>query len=101
MWLACKFGLAAPSLVLPREFRRLRVLSRPADGCARLRNRVHKILDRGGIGGVLSDVFGVTGMRILHGAIPIPQLNDLFLRGLQQPILVAHKRVQSFVIQVT
>ncbi len=31
MWLTCQFGLAAPSLVLPREFRRLRVLSRPAD----------------------------------------------------------------------
>lgn len=33
MWLAriCQFGLANPSLVLPRRFRRLRVLSRPAD----------------------------------------------------------------------
>ena len=41
------------------------------DDCARLRNRVHKILDRDGIriGGVLSDVFGVNGMRILNGVI--------------------------------
>ena len=45
MWLAriCQFGLATPSLVLPREFRRLRVLSRHRrrmiDDCARLRNR--------------------------------------------------------------
>ena len=73
MWLACQFGLAAPSLVLPREFRRLRVLSRHRrrmiDDCARLRNRVHKILDRDGIGGVLSDVFGVNGMRILRGMV--------------------------------
>ena len=77
MWLAriCQFGLAAPSLVLPREFRRLRVLSRHRrrmiDDCARIRNRVHKILDRDGIriGGVLSDVFGVNGLRILRGMI--------------------------------
>ena len=39
------------------------------DDCARLRNRVHKILDRDGIGGVLSDVFGVNGMRILRGIV--------------------------------
>ena len=66
MWLAriCQFGLAAPSMVLPREFRRLRVLSRRRDDCARPRNR--KILDRDGIVGVL--VFGVNGMRILRGA---------------------------------
>ena len=39
------------------------------DDCARLRNRVQKILDRDGIGGVLSDVFGVNGMRILRGMV--------------------------------
>ena len=73
MWLARirQLGLATPSLVLPREFRRLRVLSRHRrrmiDDCARLRNRVHK-MDRASIriGGVL--VFGVNGMRILRGA---------------------------------
>ena len=75
MWLARIYQLATPSLVLPREFRRLRVLSRHRrrmiDDCARLRNRIHKVLGRDGlrIGGVLSDVFGVNGYRILRGII--------------------------------
>ena len=85
MWLAriCQFGLATPSLVLPREFRRLRVLSRhrrrTIDDCARLRNRIHKVLDRDGIrlGGVLSDVFGVNGYRILRGIISEEAREDI------------------------
>ena len=85
MWLAriCQFGLATPSLVLPREFRRLRVLSRHRrrmiDDCARLRNRIHKVLDRDGIrlGGVLSDVFGVNGYRILRGIISEEAREDI------------------------
>ena len=85
MWLAriCQFGLATPSLVLPREFRRLRVLSRhrrrTIDDCARLRNRIHKVLDRDGIrlGGVLSDVFGVNGYRILRGIISEETREDI------------------------
>ena len=49
------------------------------DDCARLRNRVHKILDRDGIGGVLSDVFGVK--RILHGVLD-GEPRDLLYRSL-------------------
>ena len=74
-WLAtiCQFGLGSPSMIPPARFRRLRKVSRLrrqlVGDSARLRNRIHKVLDAAGIriGGVLSDVFGVNGLRILEG----------------------------------
>ena len=75
VWLAriCQFGLARPSLVLPKRFRDLRALSRhrrqAAEDRSRFRNRAHKLVDRAGlrVGGVLSDIFGRNGRRILDG----------------------------------
>ena len=75
VWLArvCQFGLASPSYVPPKAFRDARVLTRYRRTLvgqrARLRNRVQKILDRRGVrvGGVISDVFGRNGRRILDG----------------------------------
>lgn len=75
VWLArvCQFGLASPSHVPPKAFREMRALTRYR--CAlvgqrsRVRNRVQKVLDRSGVrvGGVLSDVFGTNGRRVLDG----------------------------------
>ena len=75
LWLAriCQFGLAQPSYVPPRHFRQLRQLTRYRRKLvgerSRNRNRVHKTLDHDGlrIGGILSDIFGVNGRRILDG----------------------------------
>ena len=75
VWLArvCQFGLATPSHVPPKAFREMRVLTRYRRTLigqrSRVRNRVQKVLDRCGvrIGGVLSDVFGANGRRILDG----------------------------------
>ena len=75
VWLACvcQFGLCTPSHVPPRPFRELRSLSRQRRLLVRqrstVRNRVQKIIDRAGarIGGILSDVFGVNGRKILDG----------------------------------
>ena len=77
LWLAriCQFGLALPSYVPPRLFRQLRQLTRYRRKLAaertRARNRVHKTLDHDGLrlGGVLSDIFGVNGRRILDGLV--------------------------------
>ena len=76
-WLArvCQFGLGRPGFVPPEAFRDLRNLSRHRRSLvaqrSRLRNQVQKILDRSGvrIGGVLSDVFGSNGRRILDGLL--------------------------------
>ena len=75
VWLArvCQFGLATASHVPPKAFREMRVLTRYRRTLigqrSRVRNRVQKILDRSGVrvGGVLSDVFGRNGRRILDG----------------------------------
>ena len=75
VWLACvcQFGLCTPSHVPPEPFRELRSLSRQRRVLVRQRstvcNRVQKIIDRAGvrIGGILSDVFGVNGRKILDG----------------------------------
>ena len=75
VWLArvCQFGLATPSHVPPKAFREIRVLTRYRRTLiaqrSRVRNRVQKVLDRSGVrvGGVLSDVFGRNGQRILDG----------------------------------
>ena len=77
LWLAriCQFGLALPSYVPPRLFRQLRQLTRYrrrlVSERSRARNRVHKTLDHDGlrIGGVLSDLFGVNGRRVLDGLV--------------------------------
>ena len=77
VWLAriCQFGLGSPSMIPPPLFRRLRKASHLRRQLIRdrasLRNRIHKILDAVGprIGGVLSDAFGVNGMRILEGLV--------------------------------
>lgn len=77
LWLArvCQFGLATPSYVPPRHFRQLRQLTRYRRTLvaerSRARNRVHKTLDHDGLrlGGVLSDVFGINGRRILDGLV--------------------------------
>ena len=75
LWLArvCQFGLASPSHVPPQAFRELRTLTRYrrtlVEQRSRVRNRVQKVLDRSGarVGGILSDLFGVNGRRILDG----------------------------------
>ena len=77
LWLAriCQFGLALPSYVPPPLFRQLRQLTRYRRRLvgerSRARNRVHKTLDHDGLrlGGVLSDIFGVNGRRVLDGLV--------------------------------
>ena len=75
IWLAriCSFGLCRESMVPPRHFRSLRKVSRMRRQVvrerARMRNRIHKILDAAGVrvSGILSNLFGANGMRIMRG----------------------------------
>ena len=77
IWLAriCSFGLCSSSMVPPRAFRSLRKVSRMRRQVvrerARARNRIHKILDASGlrVSGILSDLFGANGMRILSSTL--------------------------------
>ena len=77
LWLAriCQFGLCAPSFVPPADFRALRKVSRQRHRVVRLRatlrTRIHQVLDGAGlrVGGLLADLFGVNGRRILDGLV--------------------------------
>ena len=94
VWLAriCQFGLARPSLVLPKRFRELRAVSRyrrqAAEDRSRVRNRAHKLVDRAGlrVGGVLSDIFGANGRRILDGLAEGRATDDI-LAGLSSHVV--------------
>ena len=75
----------------PARFRALRKVSRMRRQVvrerARLRNRIHKILDAAGVrlGGILSDLFGANGLRILEG--PVGGLDRAsILEGLSHPV---------------
>ncbi len=77
IWLAriCSFGLCRDSMVPPRHFRSLRKVSRMRRQVvrerARMRNRINKILDAAGVrvSGILSNLFGANGMRIMRGLV--------------------------------
>ena len=85
LWLAriCQFALCAPSLVPPAQFRALRKVSRMRRQLvrerARTRNRIHQVLDAAGmrVGGILSDLFGANGTRILEGLVAGDEREDI------------------------
>jgi transposase len=92
-WLAhlLRHGLIRPSFIPPPEIRELRSLTRQrrdliAAG-ARERNRVQRLLEEANIklGNVLSDVFGVSGQRML----------EALLEGKATPAEVAQLAVKS------
>jgi transposase len=70
-----RHGLIRPSFVPPRDIRELRDLTRYrkkllANGASE-RNRIQKVLEDANIklGSVLTDVFGVSGQRMLHALV--------------------------------
>jgi len=84
-WLAvlARFGLVRPSFIPPKDLRELRLISRyrrkVSGMCASEVNRLHKVLDDGGIklGGVVSDINGVSARAMVSGLIegkPVEQL---------------------------
>lgn len=84
-WLAKlgRYGLVNPSFVPTSDLQDLRMISRHRmklrDNAAGERNRVHKVLIDAGIylGNVVSDIYGVSSLRIIHGLIdgkPVAEL---------------------------
>jgi transposase len=66
-----RFGLIRPSFIPDGEYQRMRLLSRHrtnlVEDLARVKNRVQRVLEDGNIklGSVVSDVFGVAGLKVL------------------------------------
>ena len=67
-----RFGLIRPSFIPDGEFQRMRLLSRHrtnlTEDLSRVKNRIQKVLEDGNIklSSVVSDVFGVSGIKILE-----------------------------------
>lgn len=87
-WLAvlARFGLVRASFVPPQDLRELRLLSRYRRKLSAMHaseiNRLHKVLDDGGIklGGVVSDINGVSARAMVAGLIEgrtVDQLLDM------------------------
>lgn len=94
-WLAvlARFGLVRGSFIPPQDLRELRLVSRYRRKLTAMRaseiNRLHKILDDGGIklGGVVSDLNGLSAREMVAGLIegkPITSLLDM-ARGRLKP----------------
>lgn len=84
-WLAslARFGLLRPSFIPPRDLRELRLISRHHQKVDSMfsaeKNRLHKILDDAGIrlGGVVSDINGVSSKRIIEGLVTGESIEEL------------------------
>ena len=76
-WLAtlARYGLVSPSFVAPPQLEELRRLTRLHARTRRvastLRNMLHRMLDESGlrIGGILTDLFGLSGRNLLDGLV--------------------------------
>lgn len=85
-WIAevCLNGQIKPSYIPCREIRDIRELTRThvrfTQSRAALKNKVHKILQRAGIriNGVLSDIFGKSGVIILNGIMEGISIDKIF-----------------------
>ena len=94
-WLAvlARFGLVKPSFIPPKDLRELRLISRYRRKLSAMlaaeTNRMHKVLDDGGIklGGVVSDINGVSARAMVNALIegkPIEQILGLARGKLKQ-----------------
>lgn len=85
LWLAilARFGLVRGSFIPPHDLRELRLVSRYRRKLVTMRaseiNRLHKILDDGGIrlGGVVSDINGLSAREMVAGLIDGKSINAL------------------------
>ncbi len=76
-WLAtlARYGLVSPSFVAPPQLEELRRMTRLHARTRRvastLRNMMHRVPDEGGlrIGGILTDLFGLSGRHLLDGLV--------------------------------
>jgi transposase len=84
-WLAelCLNGMIEPSRIFPRDDRELRALTRAREklrnNSTQMKNRIHKELESAciKISSVLSDIFGVSGMKIINGLLEGKNIDEI------------------------
>ncbi len=84
-WLAelCLNGMIEPSRIFPKDDRELRALTRTREklvnNSIQMKNRIHKELESAciKISSVLSDIFGVSGMKIINGLLEGKNIDEI------------------------
>jgi transposase len=84
-WLAelCLNGMIEPSRIFPKDDRDIRALTRAREklvnNSTQMKNRIHKELESAciKISSVLTDIFGVSGMKIINGLIEGKNIDEI------------------------
>ncbi len=102
-WIAevCLNGQIKPSYVPPKEIREIRELTRThvklTQARTSFKNRVHKILSRAGvrISGVISDIFGKSGLTIINGILNGKTIDQIFVKIKSKKIRIKKTQIKE------
>ncbi len=102
-WIAevCLNGQIKPSYVPPKEIREIRELTRThvklTQARTSFKNRAHKVLSRAGIhiSGVISDIFGKSGMIILNGILNGRTIDQIFIEIKNKKIKIKKEQIKE------
>ena len=104
-WLAelCLNGMIEPSRIFPKDDRELRALTRAREklvnNSTQMKNRIHKELESAciKISSVLSDIFGVSGMKIINGLLEGKNIDEILKLITSKKILQKEKEIREAV----
>lgn len=102
-WIAevCLNGQIKPSYVPPKEIREIRELTRThvklTQARTSFKNRVHKVLSRAGvhISGVISDIFGKSGLIIINGILNGKTIDQIFVEIKNKKIRIKKTEIKE------
>jgi transposase len=102
-WIAevCLNGQIKPSYIPPKEIREIRELTRThvklTQARTSFKNRVHKILSRAGvrISGVISDIFGKSGLIIINGILNGKTIDQIFVKIKSKKIRIKRTQIKE------
>lgn len=106
VWLAelCLNGMIEPSRIFPKDDRELRALTRAREklvnNSTQMKNRIHKELESAciKISSVLSDIFGVSGMKIINGLLEGKNIDEILKIITSKRILKKEQELRQAVI---
>jgi len=102
-WLAelCLNGMIEPSRIFPKDDRDIRALTRAREklvnNSTQMKNRIHKELESAciKISSVLSDIFGVSGMKIINGLLEGKNIDDILKMITSKAILKKEQELRA------
>jgi transposase len=104
-WLAelCLNGMIEPSRIFPKDDRDIRALTRAREklinNSTQMKNRIHKELESAciKISSVLTDIFGVSGMKIINGLLEGKNIDEILKMITSKRILKKEQELRQAV----